>query len=251
MDKKVLYRAHRAFAGDSCRARGVSRLRAVQTQVKNFYKYPLNFVNSQRSLGVMAYLKVKDLAAKYGISRVRIYDYIKGGRLIQADDGTVAEGEYLRLRAAIHSKAGKVIKTPKILPDIKSIPRFGPHPDQPRLPSPKEQANLEKIREQVEALQLSNAEKRREYIHRDLVRRGMSQLHAIDTNEFSQLGPRIAPMVVALLGREDATLEAQIEEVITRAVYESLEYQKRTLKDFLAQIKTEIMENGEADISDD
>lgn len=195
----------------------------------------------------------------YGVNRSTVGRWIKAGKLF-ARDGVFFEADFLAIVNA--SKSGKIKrgakpkeKKPAPAPSTKKQTRK-PKAAKPAKPAVNqiERTNLddlikdEKLRksvetelsiEKLESQRLKNAVTRADLISRDLVRVVLGQLFTIHTNELKPVGQKTAPEIMAIVGIEDADLEAKVAGNIDKETHRVLNHIKRTLSDFLKATRTE------------
>jgi hypothetical protein len=98
-------------------------------------------------------------------------------------------------------------------------------------------------RARAEKLEIANQKARGELINRELVKRTFGKVYAIDRAIFLAIGPTAAGTIAAKAGIKNDALVLEIEEIITKSIYQGLAAEKREINDFLIAIGGEPMDD--------
>lgn len=192
-------------------------------------------------------LNQTDYARHVGTTRMTISKKVKAGYVILTDDKMVDTEnpvnlefeKYIRDRKKRGFDKGRTgrpigISTPKIVPRVDFSQDLAyPEKAEDLIRHPKSFADQLKVIEAWEDKRLSNAERRGELIDRALVKKFISRLYAIDTNEFLAAKDKIANIIAGLCGVTDDGKISEIGMAVHAELYKTLSHIKRLTDDFL------------------
>jgi len=115
----------------------------------------------------------------------------------------------------------------------------GPMRSRRRVFGTKVEADIAKVHEQVEALQLKNERERAELLPRDQVRRVLSKFYSVESTEFLSLGDRISPEIAAAASIDKPEVVIAVGQMIRREVERTLQHIERVIADYLSAIPVE------------
>lgn len=104
------------------------------------------------------------------------------------------------------------------------------------LPPGHDRASLDraKIALHIQKLDHENRIRRGEFIPLVDVKRTMSQLHAIDTAQWQQLGTKIAPEILGILGISDFESEVKVRRHIDDHVFKVLQHVQKVMSTWIS-----------------
>lgn len=196
-----------------------------------------------------AYETISEYARRCGRNRTTIFQHCKSGKIIKTDDGINTtlplNREYeQKCKAKLIDESASRGKA-KATTQTRRKPRNGNGNGQ-SLDAfqeadlvTKEEAEKQKLIEQVLNYQVKTQKERQELVERALVKRVWAKLYAVDTAELHPLGEKIAADLAAEFKSDDSEAILKVRKIIDRHIFKALQHSKRLMDDFLVKIGEE------------
>lgn len=219
----------------------------------------------------MALLKIGEFATVAKVTRQAVYRAIRTGRLRRRKDGrfdtthdlnrefVATHNRKVAIEAPKQRRKVKVPRTrekkkrgrkPRKAKRMADVPYQSPFTNKDEPPggsgedlediSARGQAELRKLLAQTRKYEIAADKDREILIDRQLVRRLLGTLSAVDVNELLTMGANVAPELAGLCGVEDNKIIMKVQKRIDELAYQLLQHRQRVIKDFLQKVRMEV-----------